>query len=254
MWCCHCKQDVPAVARSVEGPLVCVLCETELVSLAGEAPLGESGVELQSYDQPPADLARPASIAESESASQQLRRIGRKLQSRVPVAPSPSTSPTARIDWEHLPPTIQENKFTPAPKTNRTSATSTKFSWAISLLLSTGVAVFSGGVCLLIWATLHRLPEAWQWGMTSTLVAEGMLVVGLVWMARRLWSNGRHVNRQLEGVDRQLAEMQQSANSPAANHGSSASYYQHFNQGASPHMLVANLRGQVDQLAARIAE
>ncbi len=216
-----------------------------------ETLLGESGIELQAYDRSQAELARPTSVVDSEEASQQLRRIGRKLQSRSPSKPALETSPAMRIDWEHLPLGIQENHSAQPSKKKQTP---TKISWAISLLLSTGVAVFSGGVGLLIWATLYRLPEAWQWGMTTTLAAEGMLVVGLVWMAKRLWSNSRHVNRQLAGVDRQLVEMQQAAGSPAANRGNSASYYQHFSQGASPHMLVANLRGQVDQLASRLAE
>ena len=84
--------------------------------------------------------------------------------------------------------------------------------------------------------------------MTLTIAAEGLLIVSLLWMAKRLWHNGQQVNQQLAGVEGQLSEIQLSG----SHSGSSASYYHHFNLGASPQMLVANLRGQMDQLANRL--
>jgi len=81
-----------------------------------------------------------------------------------------------------------------------------------------------------------------------------LLILSLTWMAARLWRNGRRVNRQLHGVDQQLAEIEQITGSLAGSHAASSQhYYHHFSQAVSPHMLVANLQGQVDQLAARMA-
>jgi hypothetical protein len=62
------------------------------------------------------------------------------------------------------------------------------------------------------------------------------------------------VNRQLSGVDRQLTEIQQVAGSLAGSRMSSSQhYYSHFSPTASPHMLAANLRGQLDQLNERMS-
>jgi hypothetical protein len=73
-------------------------------------------------------------------------------------------------------------------------------------------------------------------------------------MAARLWRNGRRVNRQLHGVDQQLAKIEQLTGTLAGSaNASSQHFYHHFSQGASPHLLVANLQGQVDQFAARMA-
>jgi hypothetical protein len=73
-------------------------------------------------------------------------------------------------------------------------------------------------------------------------------------MAARLWRNSRRVNHQLHGVDRQLAEIEQFTGALAGGQlASSQHYYHHFSQVASPNLLLANLQGQVDQLAARVA-
>ena len=90
--------------------------------------------------------------------------------------------------------------------------------------------------------------------MTTTIAAEGLLIVGLTWMAIRLWQNSRRLNHELRGVDKQLVEIHEMAGSLSAGQlSASQNYYHHFSQVANPHMLVANLRGQIDQLAERIS-
>ena len=107
---------------------------------------------------------------------------------------------------------------------------------------------------MLAWATAFGLPQSWRWGLTMTITAEGMLILGLAWMAVRLWRNSRRVNQQLEGVADQLQEFERLTGALAGSRMSSSQhYYDHFSQAASPDMLVANLRGQVDQLASRLA-
>ena len=90
--------------------------------------------------------------------------------------------------------------------------------------------------------------------MTLTIGAEGLLILSLAWMAARLWHNSRRVNRQLHGVDRQLAKIEQITGTLAGTQQpTSQHFYHHANQAASPHMQVANLRGQVDLMSARLA-
>jgi hypothetical protein len=111
-----------------------------------------------------------------------------------------------------------------------------------------------GGAAVLVWSAAFNQAHVWQWGLTTTIAAEGVLILGLAWMAIRLWHNSRHLNRQLRGVDEQLDEIHELAGSlTASQQSASQQYYHHFSQVANPHMLVANLRGQIDQLAERIA-
>lgn len=215
------------------------------------------GVALDSYDREPRDLDPPLDLFEREQSRQSLHRIGRKLRTsyhcdfRVGEAPGlQSEWPAAAVGSTVATDSSLESI---SRRTVGSPDSRTAISWLISLLLASGGASLCLGVSLLAWSAAFQLPRLWQWGMTTTIAAEGALMLGLVWMAARLWHNGRRVNRQLSGVDRQLTDLQQLTGSLAGSRMSSSQhFYDHFNQTASPHMLVANLRGQVDQLASRL--
>ncbi len=266
MWCCHCQQDVPAVARAVEGPLICPRCdeefETEFKAASRFADAcahpADTGVSLDSVDSTP-DLAPPINLLEREETHRHLRRIGRRLRTAYRHDPDFGTAPPPR-SWgpEALasPADVEQLQAVRRRSTraavNHSSPTFT--SRLIGLLLVAGVAGFAGGAGLLVWAAAFQLPGPWQWGMTATIAAEGALILGLTWMAGRLWRNSRQLNRQLEGVEGQLHDIERMTGSLASSRMScSQHYYDHFNQGASSQMLLANLRGQVDQLAGRLA-
>ncbi len=250
MWCSHCQQDVPAVARSPQGPLVCSQCEHEQLAVESPRPL-DTGVPLASFDvgqvDGKQDLAPPIGSLESEQTRQKLRRIGRKL--RTTSSPDFSVGSLPALQSECFEPQLRALSQQPVRHRDPRRAPA----WAVSLLLVGGATAFCLGVGLLAWSAAFQLPKLWQWGMTATFAAEGTLILGLTWMAVRLWNHSRRVNRQLDGVDRQLNEIQELAGSLAGGQGSSSQhFYRHFSPTASPHMLVANLRGQVDQLASRL--
>ena len=190
-------------------------------------------------------------LAEQES-QQRFKRIGRQLrfssvyQPHRPTQPSMSQAPPA------LMPEIQLKSVSHhAARASRNAKTS----WLVSLLLLGGMVAFGGGMGILVWAGAFKLAQVWQWGVALTIAAEGMLILGLTGMATRLWRNSRRLNRQLSGVDAQLLEIQQQTGALTGSRlSASQHYYNHFNQVASPHYLVANLRGQVDQLAARMVD
>jgi len=196
-------------------------------------------------------LAPPVDGLEREQTSQRLRRIGRQLRSTTRHdsgvgPPLREVGPARKSDWTG--PQVVAKSIRSAEGRARNSV-----SWMISGLIFCGVFSFGLGLGLLVWSAAFQLPQPWQWGMTATIGAEGVLIVGLTWMAVRLWNNSRRVNRQLDGVDRQLNEIQELTGSLAGSHlSSSQQFYSHFSSSASPHLLVANLRGQVDQLASRL--
>jgi hypothetical protein len=262
MRCRHCQQDVPAVARSVEGPLVCPRCdeefETEVSATTDFARAcaypTDTGVSLDSVASK-CDLAPPINFLEQEETHRHLRRIGRRLRTAYRHDPGFASAPP--LSWGPEAPTGVAPLRAVARRGSRTredSAKPTIASRLIELLLMAGVVGFIGGAGLLVWAAAFGLPEPWQWGMTTTIAAEGALILGLTWMAGRLWRNSRRINRQLEGVEGQLDHIERLTGSLANSRMScSQHYYDHFSQGASSQMLLANLRGQVDQLAERMA-
>ncbi len=264
MWCSHCQQDIPAVASSARGPLLCSQCENEVGeqvdSSDGSCRPADLGVSLESFDVQRAAaveaFAPPIDELERAQTSQRLRRIGRQLRTTSRRKLEVGISPALRGDWAGATLEISSPQVQATAMPIRSAEGHVKrnlASWLISGLIFLGVFCFSLGLGLLAWSAAFQLPQQWQWGMTATIVAEGALILGLTWMAARLWRNSRQVNHQLDGVDRQLTEIQELTGSLAGNHRSSSQhFYSHFNSSASPHMLVANLRGQVDQLASRI--
>ena len=260
MWCRDCQQDVPAVAKSVEGPLVCTRCEAEFelsdqTSGASSRP-DDQGVALEGFDSPGAVLMSPMSW-ESDETEQRLRRIGQQLRTayRHDSTPKSSGVPTQTWGSENLARLAQEPRI-PAlhEPSGKERAHYTATSRIVSLLLFLGLIGFVVGVFSLVWSAAFGLPKSWQWGMTATIAGEGSLIVGLTWMALRLWHNSRRLNRQIDGVDRQLHELEYLTGSAAAGSlSASQHFYSHYNQGASSHMLLANLQGQVEQLSTRLA-
>lgn len=261
MWCCHCQQDVPAVAPSSHGRLACPRCGAYLDAAEAEyaeaySHPADTGVSLDSVEKQP-DLSPPINPLERELTHRHLRRIGRQL--RTGYGHDSNFSTSSPRSWgqealaslagvEHL---RVVNRRSSRPTVD--DSTPTVASRLIGLLLVAGGLGFAGGAGLLVWAAAFQLPQPWQWGMSTTIAAEGVLILGLTWMAGRLWRNSRRLNQQLDGVDQQLHDIEHLAGSIAGSRlSSSQHYYDHFSQGASSHMLLANLRGQIDHLSQQM--
>lgn len=230
----------------------CARCRREL-KFTATVGIADTGIDLATAggDAETSPVRDPLADVE---ARLKLRRLGQKLQ-------TPYTQPislAAPHFWERL--TIDAPEISPQLRSiakhaaRSTDQQRAATNWLLGLILAVGVAALLGGATSLIWAAAYNRTYVWQWGLTITLAAEGLLIVGLTWMAARLWRNSRRLNRQLSHVDEQLDEIHSLAGSISAGRLSgSQHYYQHFSQVANPHMLVANLRGQIDQLAERMA-
>lgn len=263
MWCCHCQQDVAAMPQTKPGRPACAKCGAYLDDGAELAQAyahpSDLGVSLDAADHR-ADLTPPINATERERTHWHLRRIGRQLRTgyrhHEPAFSLSRPQPTwgvealGWLDKEEQLRHVQHRVRRDEPPT----VASTISTRLIALLLAAGMIGFVGGGGLLLWAAAFQLPQPWQWGLSTTIAAEGVLILALTWIAVRLWGNSRRVGRQLAGVDRQLHELEDVAGSLSGSHlAASQHYYSHFNQAASSHMLLANLRGQVDQLAQRMA-
>jgi hypothetical protein len=211
----------------------------------------DTGIELSTVaPSPKEDISVRDQVADEE-AKLKLRRLGRKLH--TPYAqPISLAGPHfwERLDVASSESLPQQRSTAQHPLLNEPPASN----GFLSVVLTMGMLGFLCGAGSLVWAAAFNRTYVWQWGLTITLAAEGLLIVGLTAMAARLWRNSSRLNQQLAEVDEHLDEMHELAGTLSASRlSASQHYYQHFSQVANPHMLVANLRGQIDQLAERMA-
>jgi hypothetical protein len=132
------------------------------------------------------------------------------------------------------------------------AARSSLFAW---LFLSFGLMAFLCGIVLLVWSVMAVRGDLWDLGMPITVVGQAALVLGLILQLERIWQGNRYTVDKLDHVDKQLDELRQTASIMGMSHSSaSQAFYSHLTQGASPHILLADLKGQLDLLAVKMAD
>ncbi|HEX2476469.1 MAG TPA: hypothetical protein VHK01_17075 [Lacipirellulaceae bacterium] len=196
---------------------------------------------------------------------QQTRRLERALRRSTIDTASPSSSRLQgprRFD----PPTQLFNSFEPqvspslAPITPQVAAGARAglrrsqggqvIAW---LIVVAGTLVLAGGIGLVAWSLAAGQMLYWNLAMGLTLSGQGTLIFGLVLVVSRLWRNSRYATGRLQDVHAGLNQLQQTADVFAAmRSGGAPNFYADLLRGASPQVLLANLKGQVDQLAARV--
>jgi hypothetical protein len=126
------------------------------------------------------------------------------------------------------------------------------FHWFI---LSGGTTSFACGAILLGWSLATGRQELWSVGLPMALAGQIALLVGLVLQLDRLWHDHRAAAAKLDDVDSQLQELQTTTSLLGTHHGpAGGTFYSHFAGGASPQLLLTDLKGQLDLLAIKIAQ
>ncbi|MCA9234450.1 MAG: hypothetical protein KDA44_03215 [Planctomycetales bacterium] len=254
MWCHHCQQDVPAAAARAGTSPSCARCRREFAdaSPAVTARPIDCGVELAAFEPLAAGVATKPPQALADPGHDPLAALASKLKPRRRIDPAFGRTAAFRSHDAATAPAARAATHPPrAP--SAPPAVRQRPAWGIALLLWGGMAVFAGGAGGLAWSAAFALETAWHWSLSATLLGEGLLIVGLALAAIRLWRNSRRLNRQLDGVGAQLDEIGDMAGRLAhARMSCSQAYYEHFGATTSPSLAMANLRGQLEQLAARI--
>lgn len=136
------------------------------------------------------------------------------------------------------------------------SASVTGFkSFAAWTSICLGLMAFACGGVLLGWSVLGQRSELWSLGVPITLVGQVALLVGLCLQLDRLWSENRDTSKRLGQMDEQLEELRQTTRLMGTPyHSASQSFYTHLSEGASPKMLLSDLKSQIDLLAVRMSQ
>jgi hypothetical protein len=121
------------------------------------------------------------------------------------------------------------------------------------LVLPLGVTALVCGGILLGWSAVDRRPELWSIGMPIAIVGQVALLLALILQLDRIWRNHRRTATKLDDVDRQIHDLRSAAAMLSTTHSSPATaFYAHYSGGASPHVLLTDLKSQLDLLAIQL--
>ncbi|MBN2024004.1 MAG: hypothetical protein JW809_14565 [Pirellulales bacterium] len=127
--------------------------------------------------------------------------------------------------------------------------------WLVALI---GLTALSCGGVLMAWSLATGRADLW--GIGAPVAGGGLaalaLTLGVVLVLRldRLGSESRRTEARLAQVNNQLHRLETAAvtlSSPA-HHSPSGAFYGHLADGASPQLLLADLKSQLDLLAVKI--
>jgi hypothetical protein len=246
MWCPDCQQDVHALPTTDQRGLCCPRCgqflrtaEPEPTSDEIEAvapPLGYDGWEL---DQQLDDIGRALGIAQGTDAQ----------------AESLYTRHTMRMDQPHSDPPVLHIQPTEKPAAQPAAEHSTKLGTLGWLSLALGTVGFICGGVLLGWSLASGRAELWSIGLPVALAGQIALLIGLALQLDRMWRDSRRSAEKLDKVEEQLHDLRTATTLLGASHGpASSAFYAHFAGGANPQLLLADLKGQLDLLAVKMAK
>lgn len=247
MWCQHCGQDVPAITAAAGVPAECSRCGR---------PSGRKQAEVATKHHAAVDTA----ASEEWSTEQRLRHIGRSLRTPLVVKANAGEVETALhwVDTLALPPGGEEprgGKSSPnhsrAARARRASDRRMQLVAWFALVFGLGLA--AGGVTLMGMGMFGEESRFWQWGVGVTLAGQAILIGGLVRVLTSLWNSSRTAARRVVEMQQELAEVGRTAEAIVAQRpGGASGFYGELSRGASPTLLLANLKGQIDHLSTRL--
>jgi hypothetical protein len=255
MWCRNCQQDVPTIGSTDASAARCTRCHkpfagdpttTKATSIPRDIA---SGKNLGGQPELKADWLEQALLDdwELEDELNEAQQLAGSLDSGDRV------NPVVRVDGAHLPGgNREEAAIRPSSKKRNNSAQSSFFSWC---MLSVGMMAFVFGAVLIGWSIAEDRPDLWRLGLPFTLGGQAALIVGLVFQLDGLWRSNRAASETLDELDSQLDELRHATSMLSTTHSTPAqSFYLHLADGASPNLLLADLKGQLDLLASRLAD
>jgi hypothetical protein len=223
-----------------------------------EAPSGEAPaptVEAPSDPDPVVFIPDPPPAYDEWELEQKLRHIERLLRIDKPERSEQGASRerVTRADashadspgWHH--PQAAEARAARS-RARRTESWLPMLTWSV---LAVGLMASAFGGVLLAWAAAGGRQELWGIGMPVGLAGQIVLVIGLILQLDRLWHDNRDTAEKLDHVGERLFDLNRRATSLGTGSGSTA-FYSHMAGGASPQLLLADLKSQLDLLSARL--
>jgi hypothetical protein len=267
MWCSTCQQDTPGAAHAATGRIVCSRCQQPVRSRrpAPNARICDDGIALD--EQATTAAAATASFRQDDwSGQQRVRQLARELK-RPAVAANKAAASTFSDRRRFEPPQDLYGHIDRSPAASITPAATqlsanavlqsrrTESSQIVAwLIVLVGSLALVGGIGLIAWSLSTKQMLHWNLALGLALGGQGTLILGLVLAVSRLWRHSRYAAGKLQDVHARLGQLQQTAEvlTTMRAGGGAPAFYAELARGASPQMLLTNLKGQLDQLAARL--
>jgi hypothetical protein len=246
MWCSACQQDVPGIAAKEGGSRICCArCNGVLAGGDGNsAPPAidaASGGQSEALDTAPFDdWSLAADLATISRVVESFRRDG--PADGAGVAPPHRIDPIPAREYHGE----ARRELRPPAKRNGLLA------WPALML---GMMAFACGAVLVGWSFVANRGDLWAYGLPCVLGGQALLIVGLILQLDGLWQSDRHTRETLSQLDGDLAELRHATALMSTTHSSAGqSFYAHMAEGASPHLLLADVKGQLDVIAMRLSQ
>jgi hypothetical protein len=161
-----------------------------------------------------------------------------------------SRQPQWRLDAAHAP---VPRAHKPKRRTRADAPRGRAPSFTNSALLL-GLTAAVGGLAVLGWSVMESRGDLWNIGLSSTVAGGVVFLLGLVLQLERIWHNSRLAVHKLRQIDAHLQDLERTTASLGVTHGTaSQTFYSHMAEQAHPHLMLADLKGQIDLLAMNLA-
>ena len=271
MWCTNCQQDVPAIAQGDTAR--CASCGRFLVrNKAANFPNDVHGT-VDDAEFGPAIAGSIAAAADADlpddgdwlldDEMERLRSEFNLPHSSLSLSMSPEAFSSGADSGTAAATSYGERSNLSQPAESIVRSTSTHrvsrpnssagiLAWTI---LSLGLMAFSCGGLLLAWSFIGHRNDLWNVGLPIALAGQFGLLLGLVMQLDHLWHANRRTADTLAQVDERLAEINHAtALLQTSGHSPAKSFYVHQAENAHPHLQLSDLKGQLDQLANKLAQ
>ncbi len=248
MWCRQCGQDVPGRLARSGGEYCCPRCH---------GVLGSDAAMKTATAAPPA--ADPAPY-DGWELDEQLRHIERVLAAnrlRGEPAAAAGDQETSRADWPHAGAPAWHVRPAPRPARQPTPRKPARQGWGLGLLIGTaltlGPLAVIGGGALLGWSLLAGRQDLLVFAAPTAMGGQLVVLLGLVLQLNRLTRDSRQAAGKLDRLDQDIHDLRTTTTLLGTTHGpSAAAFYAHLADGASPQILLSDLKSQLDILAVQL--
>ena len=255
MWCATCQQDVSSPANAGAEPARCGKCGHEVAKCEQPGPRAPNASPTRGEGRTKAPSTKPR-LADDWELEADLRGVERLLgtlkasglprRSDVAAAAihnSPVESLSTRLHAAHAEATGW-HAAAARPKSH-------SLAWGV---LAISLATFACGAVLLGWSFVADRADLWPIGLPLALIGQAGLIIGLVLQLDGLWQSNRQTAETLSELDGELSRVRHATTLLTTTKNASAqSFYAHMAEGASPQLLLADLKGQLDLLAQQMA-
>jgi len=121
-------------------------------------------------------------------------------------------------------------------------------------LFSFGIATLMCGGVLMGWSFVGARSELWTVGTPLALAGQALVLIGLVLQMDVIWRSSRDTSVTLVDIDDQISELKRSASQVSLDHPGETRLIRHPAHETTPQMMIAELKGRLDILSARVAQ